>query len=103
MRRVAELVFGYGRWGCAGKMIAFLELNKVFVEVGCYLLSLRPPSVVTGTLLTPVVSQLLRHFDFQLVNPSQPWKSVNFNLFLQRDMWVSVSLREAVEAAEGDQ
>ena len=33
MRRVAELVFGYGRWGCAGKMIAFLELNKVFVEV----------------------------------------------------------------------
>jgi cytochrome P450 len=33
MRRVVELVFGYGRWGCAGKMIAFLELNKVFVEV----------------------------------------------------------------------
>lgn len=33
MRRVAELVFGYGRWGCAGKMIALLELNKVFVEV----------------------------------------------------------------------
>lgn len=32
-RRVAELVFGYGRWGCAGKMIALLELNKVFVEV----------------------------------------------------------------------
>ncbi|KAH6628872.1 cytochrome P450 [Chaetomium tenue] len=32
MRRVAELAFGYGRWGCAGKMIAFLELNKVFVE-----------------------------------------------------------------------
>jgi cytochrome P450 len=33
MRRVAELAFGYGRWGCAGKMIALLELNKVFVEV----------------------------------------------------------------------
>ncbi|KAK4157412.1 Pisatin demethylase [Chaetomidium leptoderma] len=69
MRRVAELVFGYGRWGCAGKMIAMLELNKVFVE-------------------------LLRRFDFQLVNPDQPWKSINYNLFLQRDMWVSVSLRK---------
>lgn len=33
MRRVAELVFGYGRWGCAGKMLAFMELNKIFVEV----------------------------------------------------------------------
>ncbi|KAK4239773.1 Pisatin demethylase [Achaetomium macrosporum] len=69
MRRVVELVFGYGRWGCAGKMIAFLELNKVFVE-------------------------LLRRFDFQLVYPYRPWKSVNFNLFLQHDMWVAVSLRE---------
>ena len=37
MRRVAELAFGYGRWGCAGKMIAFLELNKVFVEVSSFL------------------------------------------------------------------
>lgn len=33
MRRTVELVFGYGRWACAGKPIAFLELNKVFVEV----------------------------------------------------------------------
>lgn len=37
MRRVAELVFGYGRWGCAGKMIALLEMNKVFVEVSSLL------------------------------------------------------------------
>lgn len=33
MQRTTELVFGYGRWGCAGKSVAFLELNKVFVEV----------------------------------------------------------------------
>lgn len=37
MRRVAELVFGYGRWGCAGKMLAFMELNKVIVEVSTLL------------------------------------------------------------------
>jgi len=33
MRRVTEMVFGYGRWGCAGRHLAFLELGKVFVEV----------------------------------------------------------------------
>lgn len=33
MQKQTELVFGYGRWGCAGKTIAFIELNKVFVEV----------------------------------------------------------------------
>ncbi|KAL2022953.1 hypothetical protein VTK56DRAFT_4168 [Thermocarpiscus australiensis] len=57
MRRVAELVFGYGRSGCARKMIALLEMNKVLVE-------------------------LLRRFDFQLACPYKPWQSVNFNLFL---------------------
>ncbi|KAK4184486.1 Pisatin demethylase [Podospora australis] len=72
MKRIAELVFGYGRWGCAGKAIAFVELNKVFVE-------------------------LLRHFDFQLVYPYEPWKSVNYNLFLQHDMWVTVTSRPAAQ------
>jgi len=28
-----ELVFGSGRWGCSGKAVAFMELNKVYVEV----------------------------------------------------------------------
>jgi cytochrome P450 len=33
MERNVELIFGYGRWMCAGKPIAFMELNKVFFEV----------------------------------------------------------------------
>ncbi len=33
MTQTVELVFGYGRWGCSGKVVAFIELNKVYVEV----------------------------------------------------------------------
>ena len=33
MERHVELIFGYGRYMCAGKVIAFLELNKIFFEV----------------------------------------------------------------------
>jgi hypothetical protein len=28
-----KLIFGYGRLECLGKNVAFMELNKVFVEV----------------------------------------------------------------------
>ena len=48
MANTVELVFGYGRWGCAGKPVAFLELNKVYVEV-CSPLSLTP-MVFLGSL-----------------------------------------------------
>jgi cytochrome P450 len=33
MLQTTELVFGYGRWACLGKPVAFIELNKVYVEV----------------------------------------------------------------------
>ena len=33
MQRNVELIFGFGRWMCVGKMIAFMELNKIFFEV----------------------------------------------------------------------
>ena len=32
-RQHVELVFGGGRWGCSGKNVAFMELNKMFVKV----------------------------------------------------------------------
>jgi len=35
MDGTVELVFGYGRWQCLGRNVAFIELNKVFVEVSC--------------------------------------------------------------------
>ncbi|MCJ1311384.1 hypothetical protein MMC25_005055 [Agyrium rufum] len=68
MERTMELVFGAGRWGCLGKSIVIVELNKIFVE-------------------------LLRRFDFSLIYPDKPWNSRNFTLFLQKDMWVRATKR----------
>ncbi|KAI1082349.1 BcABA1, cytochrome P450 monooxygenase [Whalleya microplaca] len=66
MERVVELVFGYGRWMCAGKPVAFLELHKVFFE-------------------------LLRNFDFQLINPTKPWNSRFYGTPMDSDLWVKVT------------
>lgn len=33
MLKVVDLTFGHGRWGCPGKALAWMEMNKVFVEV----------------------------------------------------------------------
>jgi len=39
---------------------------------------------------------LLRNFDFQLVDPMNPWVSRNTNMFFQSDMWVKVTERQGV-------
>ncbi|KAI1365548.1 pisatin demethylase [Xylaria arbuscula] len=69
MERLVELAFGYGRFQCAGKPVAFMELNKVMFE-------------------------LLRNFDFQVANPMNPCKSRVYGLFIDEDMWVKVSEAE---------
>ena len=33
MQKQAELVFGTGRWQCAGKNVALMELHKIVVEM----------------------------------------------------------------------
>ena len=33
MQKQAELVFGTGRWQCAGKNVALMELHKIVVEI----------------------------------------------------------------------
>ncbi|KAK8055542.1 Fumagillin dodecapentaenoate synthase [Apiospora rasikravindrae] len=66
LEHLTELVFGYGRTMCAGKPIAFMELNKVFFE-------------------------LLRAFDFQLANPSKPWDSKSYAVWVEENMWVCVT------------
>ncbi|ORY58587.1 cytochrome P450 [Pseudomassariella vexata] len=68
LKQHVELVFGYGRWGCSGKSVAFMELNKVYIE-------------------------LLRRFNFQLIDPMHPMNSWNNNMFFQDNMWVKVTER----------
>lgn len=69
MGKVMDLCFGYGKYQCLGRNVTWLELNKVVFE-------------------------LFRHFDFQIVNPARPWKSVNAGLWIQSEMWVKVTERE---------
>lgn len=33
MKKTIDLTFGYGRFGCLGKVLAQMEMNKIFVEV----------------------------------------------------------------------
>ncbi|KAK3387936.1 pisatin demethylase [Podospora didyma] len=60
---MVELVFGFGRWRCLGRNIAVSELTKV-------------------------ISELLRTFDFSVVNPMNPFKTRNAGIHLQSDMWM---------------
>ncbi|OLN96772.1 Pisatin demethylase 7 [Colletotrichum chlorophyti] len=66
MQRSTELQFGAGRWMCAGKPLAKMELNKVFFE-------------------------LFRHFDFQLVNPQHPMQSTSYLLWVDLGLEVRVT------------
>ncbi|KAK4216726.1 Pisatin demethylase [Rhypophila decipiens] len=66
MERTVELVFGSGRWMCAGKPIAFMELYKAFFE-------------------------LFRNFDFQLASPLTPLYSKSYLVFVEEDMWLKVT------------
>jgi cytochrome P450 len=68
MERQSELTFGYGRSKCLGQPIAMMELNKVFVE-------------------------LFRRFDFEVINPGEPWYSASSGIFLQKNFWVKVTER----------
>ncbi|KAI0505181.1 cytochrome P450 [Xylaria bambusicola] len=63
MQRNVDLVFGYGRWMCAGKIVAWLELNKTIFEV-------------------------LRHFDFQIYDPKIGIKSWSHGAWVDKDILV---------------
>lgn len=58
MKRTAELNFGSGKYGCLGKTIAFLELNKVFAEVFCPCLHARSTAYLIDRCFYASISRL---------------------------------------------
>lgn len=94
MYKTTELTFGTGRWQCAGKALAFMELNKIFFEVR--LVASRVLSVMGIDLNT----KLFRSFEFQLVNPSHPMDSTSYMLFSDKNLWVHVTESEGAEDPE---
>ncbi|SMY20399.1 unnamed protein product [Zymoseptoria tritici ST99CH_1A5] len=69
MTQVHGLIFGYGNTKCLGIPIAMMNLNKFFVEV-------------------------LRRYDVALADATQPWKSLCYGIFFQKDFNVVISRRE---------
>ncbi|KAH8200594.1 hypothetical protein TruAng_005246 [Truncatella angustata] len=69
MNGVVDLAFGYGKYSCLGKPIAMMELNKIFVE-------------------------LLRRYDFTIVNPQSPIKAWSAIFWVANDFWLRITRRE---------
>jgi len=66
MERTVELVFGSGRWLCAGKLVAWTQLIKTVFE-------------------------LLRTFEIQLVDPGRPWKEESAVFWHQEGMMARIT------------
>ncbi|CAJ2512418.1 Uu.00g054330.m01.CDS01 [Anthostomella pinea] len=69
MSGVLEALWGSGRYKCLGRVVAQMELNKVFVE-------------------------LLRRFDFAVVNPQNAVEILNPGFFLMSEMRMRVTRRD---------
>ncbi|EKD12716.1 uncharacterized protein L3040_006865 [Drepanopeziza brunnea f. sp. 'multigermtubi'] len=68
MLSTEELIFHSGGFQCLGKPVALMELNKIFVE-------------------------LLRRFDFGIVNPNRPADIKNAGIWIITNFWVRVTRR----------
>ncbi|ORY02937.1 cytochrome P450 monooxygenase-like protein [Clohesyomyces aquaticus] len=69
MYKTNDMIFGYGRWVCLGRVVALIEIHKVIFE-------------------------LFRNFDWSLTNPHEPWTISNASgLFNIGNMWVEVTER----------
>lgn len=91
MTETVGLVFGYGRFGCLGRGVATMELNKGIIEVRVAML-LR----VTVNLIENAEfgAQTLLRFELQSTNPSHPFVERCVGFFLHEKMSFRISARE---------
>ncbi|TKX23309.1 cytochrome P450 monooxygenase-like protein 23 [Elsinoe australis] len=71
MTETVGLVFGYGRFGCLGRGVATMELNKGLIE-------------------------LLLRYNFQPISLSKPFDELCVGFFVHENMWFRVTPREDV-------
>jgi cytochrome P450 len=69
MLRTLGIVFGVGHYACLGKELSFMYVEKVVFE-------------------------MIRRFDFTILNPLNPVQSRNMMVFMQEGMWLRISKRE---------
>lgn len=91
MNAAFEVMFGYGRYKCLGRTMAFMEMNKVIPEVRLFI----PEKGLldnAAELLT-CFPQLIRRYDFTLVNAFSPVTMVNMGFTSMDDMWMRLESR----------
>ena len=89
--RTNELVFGAGSSTCLGKRIALMELGKAIFQVS--LIEIPTTSLLSADHL--LLLQLIRHYDFTLVNPFNAMKVRSNSVVVQTDMYVRAWPRKA--------
>jgi cytochrome P450 len=72
MNGAVDLIFGYGKYQCLGRTIAQMELNKIFIE-------------------------LLRRYEFTIINPDRPMRLLSAAMLIMDDFWVRVTPRAPVK------
>lgn len=88
MTETVGLVFGYGRFGCLGRGVATMELNKGLIEVSSAILWLIPSNLTRR--------QLLLRYNFQPISLSKPFDELCVGFFVHENMWFRVTPREDV-------
>jgi cytochrome P450 len=93
MNETVALCFGSGRFGCLGRGVAVMELNKGVVEVSPTCLFL----VWVWVLLTCVIAQTLLRFNLQPCSIAKPFDEQVVGFYVHTNMNFVVTERKGVE------
>jgi len=94
MDSTVDLCFGQGKWGCLGRPIAMLELNKMVGEV-----SFIKTRVTIGSHAD--LRQLFRRFDFTPVDVEKPIRNTFVGVLIQSDMYLKIKQRHQGTSPQG--